>query len=453
MSAGFFTTQLTQVAAEDEMARLKRMQAAWLAYRGKGPKPLKVRAGQPDDNVAANKARTVVNKTVSFLFGQEITFEVERPQTAAGADPAAQPQADPAEVYLEEVWAANRKMTTLQKLAMNGAVCGHAFLKIVLSPTDLPRLIVLDPATVTVEWDDEDIERVTRYRIQYPAIDPRTRLPIIRRQVIEPRGNVWVLLDQTATPDGVTWSTAKETTWPYPFPPLIDCQNLPLPNEFWGESDLEEDVLELQTSRNRVLSNVGRILRFHAHPKTWGRGFQANQLKVAVDETIVLPGENAQLANLEMISDLGSSLEYDRRVDEALHETTRTPAIATGKVEDLGQLSGLAMQILFAPLVEKTNTKRQIYGELLAELNRRLLVLGGHDDGRPVRVQWFELLPSDPKVERDVALADKQLGASSNTLLEKLGFDPAREAKMSQGEQADLAATMDKAMNRQTLPQ
>jgi hypothetical protein len=154
-----------------------------------------------------------------------------------------------------------------------------------------------------------------------------------------------------------------------------------------------------------------------------------------------------------MISDLGSSLEYDRRVDEALHETTRTPAIATGKVEDLGQLSGLAMQILFAPLVEKTNTKRQIYGELLAELNRRLLAIGGHDDGRPVRVQWFEMLPSDPKAERDVALADQQLGASKATVLEKLGYDPAREAKMSQGEQQDMAALMDKAMNRQTLPQ
>jgi hypothetical protein len=100
------------VAAEDEMARLKRMQAAWLAYRGQGPKPLKVRAGQPDDNVAANKARTIVAKTVSFLFGQEITFEIERPRVA-GADPAAQPQADPAEGWLEEVWAANRKMTTL----------------------------------------------------------------------------------------------------------------------------------------------------------------------------------------------------------------------------------------------------------------------------------------------------------------------------------------------------
>jgi hypothetical protein len=152
---------------------------------------------------------------------------------------------------------------------------------------------VLDPATVTVEWDDEDIERVTRYRIQYPAIDPTTRLPVIRRQVIEPRGAIWVILDQTASPDGVTWSTAKETPWPYPFPPIVDCQNLPLPNEFWGESDLEEDVLELQTSRNRVLSNVGRILRFHAHPKTWGKGFNANQLKVAVDETIVLPGRTA----------------------------------------------------------------------------------------------------------------------------------------------------------------
>jgi hypothetical protein len=443
MSAGFFTTQLAQVAAEDEQRRITRMQTAWLAYHGKLPPPLKVRAGQPDDNVAANKARVIVNKTVSFLVGQEITFEV------AGGNEDGD---DPAESYLDTVWEANRKSTTLQKLAMNGAVCGHVFVKLALRPPEPPRLIVLDPATVSVEWDDEDIERVTRYRIQYPALDPQTRQPIIRRQTIEPAGNVWRIVDQVASPDG-SFRPVNETAWPYPFAPIVDCQNLPLPNEYWGESDLEDDILELQTGRNRGLSNVGRILRFHAHPKTWGKGFQANLLRVAVDETIVLPGDNSELHNLEMVSDLGSSLEYDRRLDEAIHEISRTPAIATGKVEEIGQLSGLAMQILFAPLVEKTNMKRQTYGDLLAEINRRLLLLGGFGDAGPVRTQWFELLPSDPKAERDVALADQQLGASKATVLAKLGYDPEREAKARQGEQDEAAAALDKALNRQQLPE
>lgn len=444
MSAGFFTTQLTQIAANDEMARLRRMQMAWEAYRAKGPKPLKVRPGQPDDNVTPNKAKVIVNATVGFLFGEEITFEIEGDEGD---------EESPAEVFLDRVWAANRKMTTLQKLAMNGAICGHAFVKLVAQPGQLPRLIVLDPATVSVEWDDEDIERVTRYRIQYPAIDPVSRQPVIRRQVIEPRGNVWQIVDLSASPDGVHFrEQGTPVVWPYPFAPIVDCQNLPLPNEFWGESDIEDDVLELQTGRNRGLSNVGRILRFHAHPKTWGRGFQAGQLKVAVDETIVLPGENAQLANLEMKSDLASSLEYDRRLDEALHEISRTPAIATGKVEDIGQLSGLALQVLYAPLIQKTKVKRLTYGDLLAEVNRRLLIIGGHEAARPVRTQWFELLPTDPKAERDVALADAQLGASKATLLDRLGYDPEREATQRQGEQEEAAAALDKALNKQQLP-
>jgi hypothetical protein len=308
-----------------------------------------------------------------------------------------------------------------------------------------PRLVVLDPAMVAVEWDDEDIERVTRYRVQWPALDPQTRRPILRRQVVEPAGPLaWAIVDQVSSPDGTAWRTTNTARWPYPFAPIIDCQNLPLPNEYWGESDLEGDLVDLNISRNRTLSNLGRVIRFHGHPLTWGRGFSAKQIDRAADGVIALPGENSELHNLEMVSDLSSHMEYDRRIDEAIHEIARIPAIATGKVENIGQLSGLAMQILFAPLVEKTETKRLLYGDFLQEVNRRLLIIGGFaaEAETPTQIQWFELLPDDPLQERNVAMLDEQLGVSRDTLLTKLGYDSEREA----GQKADET---DAAMQQQ----
>ncbi len=51
-----------------------------------------------------------------------------------------------------------------------------------------PRLVVLDPSTVTVRWEPDDIETVTSYRIQSPAIDPQTGKPIVVRQLVERDG-------------------------------------------------------------------------------------------------------------------------------------------------------------------------------------------------------------------------------------------------------------------------
>src|SRR5581483_3337211 len=132
--------------------------------------------------------------------------------------------------------------------------------------------------------------------------------------------------------------------------PVVDAQNLPCPNEFWGIADLEDDSLDLNKAINFAISNINRIIRFHAHPKTWGRGFQSNQLNIAVDETIVLPGE-ASLQNLEMTSDLSSSIRHYEKLREALHEIARIPEVATGVMTSLGPLSGVALQVLYQPLV------------------------------------------------------------------------------------------------------
>jgi hypothetical protein len=314
--------------------------------------------------------------------------------------------------------------------------------------TPYPRLVILDPATVTPIWEPDDIEKVLRYRIQYPAVNLKTGKPIVIRQLIEQDGATWRITDQVSRADSTQWVTTAEATWPYPWPPIVDCQNLPNPNEYWGISDLEEDVLQLNGAINFVLSNLARIVRFHAHPKTWGKGFTAQQLSIAVDETIVLPSPDAELRNLEMLNDLSSSIALYERLQEALHEISRIPEVATGKLDRIGQLSGVALAILYQPLLEKTESKRRTYGDMLVELNRRLLALGGHGEDNRTVLHWPELLPRDPLQERQAALLDQQLGVSADTILQRLGFDPDLEREKSE-EAADVSAsTSARAYNR-----
>ncbi|HEY1011142.1 MAG TPA: phage portal protein [Herpetosiphonaceae bacterium] len=418
-----------QLYAADYMERLQQQQRAWLAYNGESPKPLKVRTGQPDDNVQVNYARTIVNTGVSFLFGDNITFSLAQPAGAAAA------AGEPREIqWLNQVWAANRKMTLLHKFGINGGVTGHGFLKIAPPAAGarqpFPRLINLDPATVNVIWNPDDVDLVDVYVIEYTAMQyersQRRLMPVNRRQLIERDGSRWVIIDQTARLGGDYQDTQAPVYWPYEWAPIIDCQNLPAANAYYGEPDIPKDILELSRSVDFVLSNTGRIIRFHAHPKTIGKGFKAADIDVGVDGLLCLPNAAADLKNLEMASDLGSSIVFFEKLKEAIYTASATPEVATGKVEDLGQISGVALQVLFRPLILKTMTKRLLTGDMLVELNRRLLEMGGFAN-RETTVGWSQMLPINALEERNVLLIDQQLGASKDSTLDKAGYDPAVE--------------------------
>lgn len=401
----------------EERARLERYQKAWDAYFGTFPPALKVKPGSVDDNVAVNYVRLIVDKGVSFLFGQAMQWELDSDSS----------ERTPAEMWLDECVRTNGGQLLWQKLAVNGGVCGHCYLKIVPSatPGGYPRLINLSPEYVTVVCDPDDIDQVWRYIIQYPAKGTEGERLVVRQVIERDAGGRWTITDEISVNNGA-WETRQAIQWPWAWAPVVDVQNLPSPNEYYGIADVEEDVLGLNYAINFTLSNLQRIIRFHAHPKTWGAGFAANTLNVGVDETIVLPA-GATLQNLEMQSDLTSSIQYYERLREALHETAHVPEVATGRLDNAGQLSGVALRILYQPLIDRTEQKRLTYGGLIVELFRRLLEMAGYGGDNLATLTWPELVPSNRLEELQAALLERQVGVSDDTLLRGLGYDPDQE--------------------------
>lgn len=421
-----------QEQTAEERARLERYGKAWDAYFGYMPDPLKVKPGQANDNVKVNYARLIVDVGASDLFGEEPKFDLD-PNSI---------EPTPPQIWLDECWRRNRKQILLQKLGINGGVCGHCFVKIVPRQNDVPRLINVSPEYVSVVTDPDDIDQVWRYIIQYTARDPQTGKPLTVRQVIErDEAGHWLVTDKVSR-NGRAWETRQVVRWSWPWAPIIDCQNLPSPNEYYGLADIEADVLALNQAYNFTKSNTQRIIRYHAHPKTWGRGFAATELKIGVDDTIILQSPTAELHNLEMTTDLTSSIEYAERLKRDLHETSRVPEVATGKLDSAAGLSGVALQILYQPLTQKTNAKRLTYGEMLVELNRRLLEMAGFGAAGLCSIVWGELRPHSLLEERQTLLLDKQLGVSEDTLLTKAGYDPdverqKREEELTSVDMAD----------------
>ena len=226
----------------------------------------------------------------------------------------------------------------------------------------------------------------------------------------------------------------------------MHCQNLAQPFEVWGEPDLNESLKNAIENNDFIWSNTRKILRHHAHPKTVAYGIRADSMvETGVDKMLVVesPATEAKIENLEMQSDLASSLEFSRRQVEFIHELSRVPEVASGKVESVGQLSGIALEILYQPLLEKTEAKRVTYGEMIIELNRRLLAIGGFGNDIQTKLVWQELLPKDQQVIANAALAKNQLGVSKETLIRELGnYNPDDEKIRWQNEQKDLGGLL-----------
>lgn len=412
-------------AAERE--RQERIDWAWRAYHGDLPKPLKVRGF--DDNVQPNFTQAIVDIGVSFLFGKDIPFDT---------DPASEGLTEtPEETYLDTVWQGNDKSALLIKLGLNGGVCGHAFLKIKRRMNDVPRILLLDPATVCVHWNDDDLEDVYRYTQSWRAIN-RLNMAVTRRQVTERNDNglSWTITDQEANADNGPWRILTTELWPYPFAPIFQCQNLPAPNEFWGLSDLETHVITMQQALSFTLSNLQKTVRLHAHPKPVAIGVNATEIDASPDKVTAIP-LGGDLKYMQASPFQSSSLELYERLQNALYTVTKTPELAMGKMDNVGQLSGLALQILYGPLLSKTNTKRALYGPMLQRVNQALLMLGGFASDTPITLQWQNPLPQNGLEERQVAQIDKDLGVSTDTILTKLGYDAEAEAAKKQAQTPD----------------
>ena len=433
-----------EATADADLKRQRRIHRAWNIYRGNAPKPLRVLPGEPDDNVLLNLAGLIVDTGVDALFGQDIHIEVG--VSDDGVD-------EPTTAYVNAVYEANREMLLFQSLATNGAVSGHAALRIMppvegSPPGTLPRLIVVDPEMLRVVWRPDDVGTVEAYVLQWMSYDQRGR-EVPQRQLIQRDNTGWRILEQQqAAGQGSRWVTTDEQAWNYTWPPIIDTQNLPEPNSYYGRPDLTDDVVDTNLTLNKVMSNAARVQRIHGHPKVVAKGVGEGDLDVGPDEAILLPDTDSEISLLEPRATVTDHIELFRTVKAALHEISRVPEVTAGKLDNVGNLSGLALKILYGPLVRKTEVKRRLYGDMVEELSRRLAEFGGFGPDHSVDIRWPEIIPSDPVMESAAAEALQRAGVSQATVLSEMGYDPVDEAEKRAQDQQNIGAALLTAFDR-----
>jgi len=303
-------------------------------------------------------------------------------------------------------------------------VCGHCYWQLQLPAGDAnPRVINLDPAIVTVFWNPKDLTDVLFYKIEYEGWD-RQQGQLFYKQMIErdQSGDFWTITDYAGASQQ-KYQQTDQVKWPYPFAPILDWQNLPAPNEYYGKPDIQ--AVDGQDTINFVGSNIKRILRFHAHPKTVGKGFGARDVEVGPDEMILLKGADADVKNLEMQSDLASSRDFWMDNIDLFMMQHHVPNLLPSKV-NVGSLSTFTLRILYADLLNLTFSKQLLYGDAIREQNRRLLIVAGRTEQRTTVIHWQDPLPVDKLAQaQELDIEANKLGTvSKETMQKELGRDP-----------------------------
>ena len=421
-----------------DTSRAEIMRRACLYYSDQGDAPLKKTKQGIDDNVLTNYAELIVDKGVSFLFGDELKIEV-------GAEAKDGETKDTSgEDALEAVWGDDVRSEDLIDMATNGGIFGHVWAQIVVE-NKIPRVVVLDPLNMSAVWDAHDVKKVRLFRNQYNTFDEQGRAMVCRQDTIR-EGERWVIVDSESKGAGA-WREVKRVDWLYDFPPIFHTKNLPNANMFYGRADLRLGVLRLVYYISRADSLINRILRIHAHPKTIAYGISPQDLKLGTDDVLFLEEYETEIRNLEMQTDLKASMDFRDRLRRSLAEVSHVPEVTT-ETKSLGTLSGRAMHMLYAPLIDVSKKKRRLYGRMIKELCRALLVIQGKaDEAKRIVIHWGDMLPADEKEAVEIAVMKKEIGYSDATLIRQTGGDPDKEKTQRETQVSDFAQARGKAFD------
>jgi hypothetical protein len=432
--------------ANEQIARLTRQAVIGRAlqfYYGLVPPQLKVKDGEPDDNVFINYADTIVDKGVSFLFGNPLVIGV----TVGGTD-----DDKAGEEFLERVWSQAQRDEEFQEMAQDAAIAGDAYLKINIEPDGSPRVTVGDPTCYELLTDPHDCSRVVTYRCTYTLTDASSKEYLFKEKTTRAAdGKSWQVQQYESRDGGSAWlPVGAGVTWNFSFPPIFHCKNLPQPKSVYGKPDLSEAILRVIAYISRLDSMCGKIVRIHSSPKPWAKNLKKQDLEWGTDGMLFLKptgtSAEAEIGLLEMSNDISTALAFRKVLREGLAEMTGVPEVATGKVESTGQLSGVALRILYGPLLDKTSKKVLRYGRMIKECAQALMIIGNIKNAK-VKLNWADPLPGDELEKVNVAEGKQRVGFSQNTIIKELGGDPAHEATMREQESQSVGTTLLDAFN------
>ena len=389
--------------------------------------------------ITFNYSKAIVDKSVSFLFGKGFRIQPHK-EVSQELKP-----------LLDEVWEYNKKDILGVEIGQMGAITGDCFIKVswedpevddngMLYEEEYPdgkvRINVLPTSSVFPVYSSHDKDKMVSCTLQYAILEMGIEgKPVARmyKEVVT-RDTISYYIDNDLVEE--IPNIMREIN-------IVQIKNIPLAGESRGQSDLKS-IIPLQKELNAKVTDVSDIINYHSAPITIIQGAKSKNLEKGAKKVWGGLPKDAKVYNLELNSDLNASNNFISTIKTAIHELSNTPEDSLGGKSAVSNTTGVALQIKYAPLLEKTWLKRQTYGGGIKDVCRlviKLLRVKGSDEERKllndlmstsegikkvfdITVTFPDPLPKDEMVQLQIIAQKMNLGLEEpEGALKELGYE------------------------------
>ena len=392
----------------EEVLHLKRIKEAWNFYEGYHWEGIDDLDSQ---QVTFNYCRPFVNKFVSFEFGKGFTIKTPLEKDSISItinDPKLELQVDPDAnkdgiveeteakenyiirektqgEYLAEVWKDNKKDTLLTEMGQTKSITGESWVKVQYEepgdvndvfeeyPNGRIRLSVLPTQFVFPRFNDHDKDRLDSLLIMYPIRKEKETGILFKRS-----SETTIVYKEFWTPKEIfVYEGKKEVDRminPYGFIPFVQIKNFPVAGRTRGVGDLE-DIIPLNIELNSKKSDVSEIIDYHSAPITLVYGAKIGNLEKGANKVWGGLPKDSKVENLGLQGDLLASVNYISSVKTSMCEIAGIPETVLGGSSAISNTSGVALQYINLPLIERTVVKRNNTTLGLEQINMMILYI------------------------------------------------------------------------------
>lgn len=377
--------QGSSVASELNQDRLRKYRRWMDAYKGyKAPQLSSASLTASEQAVASSKLRFNFNKPIielgaAFLAGGALKWKIDPQAEGDEASKAAQKIQDAA----FKIWDRSGSDTTAIEAARICCIYGDIAGMATQDAQGRPRIEFVNPDRCTPQFQGSDAQKLVLLQISWEEEVAGKRVTVM--ETISPEG-------REVMRDGE--KDAEQSIPGNGFIPAAWIRNHSLMGESFGISDLDGGVVELSEAYAWLMEKRERIIEYHADPHLAFKGARSGDLDMSTPSVLYIPtdGDAFYLARDGDAPDIEAQRESVRN---DLSEVSMVPAVAFGRQDSgLSAISGVALRILYGPLVTKTNAKRASWGPALEYLMWLCLRAEGHEVPlESVNVRWPDPVP------------------------------------------------------------
>ena len=161
---------------------------------------------------------------------------------------------------------------------------------------------------------------------------------------------------------------------PYCIIPFVQIKNFPVAGRSYGVGDID-DVIPLNVEYNLKRSDVSEIIDYHSAPITVVYGAKIGNLEKGANKVWGGLPKDAKIDNLKLEGDLSASTTYITDLKTSMCEVSGVPETVLGGASAISNTSGVALQYINLPLIERTRIKRLSTQKGLAKVNKFILYI------------------------------------------------------------------------------